>query len=105
MEQVTEDILQMIFNSLHITYTPDRATEQRIRNETASGMAYIRRYCDRGAVFTPGSRFGQLLCDYVLRAEAGALETFAADFAGDITASRIEHETGAYAEAMGYAET
>ena len=27
-----------------------------------------------------------MLCDYVLRAESGALETFTADFAGDITA-------------------
>ena len=46
-----------------------------------------------------------MLCDYVLRAEAEALETFPRDFAEEITASRIEYETAKYAEAMGYAET
>lgn len=105
MEGVTEEVYRMLLDNLHITYTPDSATEQRIRNEAASGIAYIRRYCDPGADFSPGSRFGQMLCDYVLRAESGALETFAGDFAGDITAARIEHEAEVYAEAMGYAET
>ena len=94
----------MILDNLHITYTPDESTEKRIRNETASGIAYIRKYCDPGAVCSPGTRFGQLLCEYVLRAEAGALETFPQDFAEEITASSIEYETAKYAEAMGYAE-
>ena len=105
MKQVTEEIYRMILDSLHVTYEPDESTKRRIENETASGIAYIRKYCDPGADFAPGSRFGQLLCDYVLRAESGALETFAADFAGDITAARIGHEVEKYAEAMGYAET
>lgn len=105
MDNVTEEVYQMILDNLHITYCPDSSTEQRIRNETSSGIAYIRKYCDPDADFTPGSRFGQMLCDYVLRAESGALETFAVDFAGDITAARIEHEAEAYAGAMGYVET
>lgn len=105
MESVTDEVYQMLLDNLHITYSLDSSTEQRIRNEAASGIAYIRRYCDPGADFSPGSRFGQMLCDYVLRAESGALETFAVDFAGDITAARIEHEAEAYAEAMGYVET
>lgn len=53
----------------------------------------------------PGTESGQLLCDYVLRAESGALETFAQDFAGEITAGRIDFDTKTYAEAMGYAQT
>lgn len=105
MEQVTDEIFRMLLDNLHITCELDRSAEQRIRNEASSGIAYIRKYCDPGADFAPGSRFGQMLCDYVLRAESGASETFAMDFAGDITAARIEHEAEAYAEAMGYAET
>lgn len=105
MGTVTEEVYQMILDNLHITYSLDSSAEQRIRNETSSGIAYIRKYCDPGADFAPGSRFGQMLCDYVLRAESGALETFAVDFAGDITAARIEHEAEIYAEVMGYVET
>lgn len=105
MENVTEEIYQMVLDSLHITYAPDSSTERRIKNEASSGISYIRKYCGPGADFVPGSSSGQMLCDYVLRAEAGALETFAGDFAGDITAAHIEHEVEHYAGAMGYAET
>ena len=105
MTDIPEEIYQMILDNLHKTYTLDESTEKRIRNETASGIAYIRKYCDPGADCLPGTRFGQMLCDYVLRAEAGASETFPRDFAEEITGSRIEYETEKYAEAMGYAET
>ena len=99
---VTDEIFQMILNNLHITYTPDESTVQRIRNETSSGMAYIKKYCDPDADFRPGTEYGQMLCDYVLRAESGALDTFAVDFASDITAGRIQTDVDDYAEAMGY---
>lgn len=102
-ESVTEEIYRMILNNLHITYEPDEATEARIRNEAAAGIAYIRKYCNPDAECGPGTRFGQLLCDYVLRAESGALETFSRDFAQEITAAKIEADTDRYAEAMGYA--
>lgn len=100
---VTDEIYQMLMDNLHITYTPDESTAARLRNEAATGIAYIKKYCDPAADFTPGTKFGQLLCDYVLRAESGALETFARDFAGEITAARIESDVAGYAEAMGYA--
>lgn len=99
---VTESIYKMILDNLHITYEPDDSTKNRLENEIAAGMAYIRNYCSPDADFSPGTRFGQMLCDYVLRAEAGALETFAQDFAEDITAAGIETEVEGYAEAMGY---
>lgn len=100
---VKDEIYQMIIDNLHITYTPDESTAARLRNEAAAGIAYIKKYCDPVADFAPGTKFGQLLCDYVLRAESGALETFARDFAGEITAARIESDVAGYAEAMGYA--
>ena len=103
MEDVKVEIHNMILNNLHITYTPDDSTERRLKNEINAGIAYIKEYCDPDADFTPGTRFGQMLCDYVLRAEAGALETFAKDFAEEITASKAETDVKKYAEAMGYA--
>lgn len=99
---VTENIYKMILDNLHITYEPDESTKNRLRNETEAGMEYIRKYCSPAADFSPGKQYGQMLCDYVLRAEAGALETFAQDFAEDITAAGIETEVNGYAEAMGY---
>lgn len=93
----------MILDNLHMTYKPDDSTERRVKNEISAGIAYIKKYCSPSADFSPGTRFGQMLCDYVLRAESGAAETFAADFAEDITAARAEYEAERYAEAMGYA--
>lgn len=104
MAVVSKKIYKMILDSLHITYTPDESTEKRIQNEAESGISYIHKYCDPDAVCSPGTRYGQLLCEYVLRAEAGALETFSQDFAEEITASSIECEAVKYAEAMGYVE-
>lgn len=100
---VTDEIYKMLIDNLHITYTPDESTAARLQNEAAAGISYIKKYCDPAADFAPGTKFGQLLCDYVLRAESGALETFARDFAGEITAARIESDVAGYAEAMGYA--
>lgn len=103
MIEIPQKVYKMILNNLHVTYTPDKSTEQRIKSEIRSGMNYIRKYCSPEADFEPGSDFGQMLCDYVLRAESGATETFKTDFAEDITAARLEHETKEYAEAKGYA--
>ncbi len=105
MGEVTDKIYKMIIDNLHITYTPDSSTEKRLKNEIGAGIAYIKKYCSPCADFSPGTRFGQMLCDYVLRAESGALETFAEDFAEEITSERAEYEVEQYAEAMGYAET
>lgn len=102
MESIPENVRQMVMDDLHITYAPDGSTINRISNEISSGMAYIKKYCDPNADFCPGTTSGRMLCDYVLRAEAGALETFADDFAADITAAKIETDVNRYAEAMGY---
>lgn len=104
MKVVTEKVYKMLLDNLHITYTPDESTEKRIRNEAAAGIEYIRKYCNPCADFSPGTRFGQMLCDYVLRAESGAVETFAVDFAEEIIAEKAEYEAKRYAEAMGYVE-
>lgn len=105
MGDIQDGIYQMILDNLHITCTPDDSTVARIENEIESGIAYIQKYCSPDADCSPGTVSGQLLCEYVLRAEAGALETFPQDFAEEITAMGIESRVSGYAEAMGYAKT
>lgn len=100
----TATIIQMIKDNLHITYDTDESTERRLRNEAESGIQYIRKYCDPAATCEPGTRFAAMLCEYVLRAESGALESFQADYATEITAARAELDADRYAAAMGYAE-
>lgn len=104
MGEISEEIYQMILDNLHITYTPDASTVNRLKNEIASGIAYIKKYCNPDADCSPGTQFGQLLNEYVLRAEAGARDTFSEDFSEEITASNVEYEISKYAEAMGYAQ-
>lgn len=104
MQNVADDVYQMILDNLHITYIPDDSTERRLNNEILSGIAYIKKYCDPSADCMPGTTSGQLLCDYVLRAESGDVETFATDFSDEITGSKIATDVKKYAEAMGYAE-
>lgn len=103
MTAVSDEIYQMILDNLHITYTPDVSTQARINNEIAAGIAYIQEYCDPSADCNPGTISGQILCDYVLRAESGDLETFEKDYAEEITAQKIKCDVYQYAEAMGYA--
>lgn len=102
---VSETIYQMVLDGLHVTHTPDTSTASRLRNEIASGMEFITKYCNPEADFSPGTRFGQMLCDYVLRCESGDVETFAADFSEDITACKVESDVEAYVEAMFNAQT
>ena len=101
---VTASIIQMIKDNLHITYDTDESTERRLRNEVDSGIQYIRKYCDPAAACEPGTRYAAMLCEYVLRAESGALDSFQADYATEITAARAELDADRYAEAMGYTE-
>ena len=101
---VTASIIQMIKDNLHITYDTDESTERRLRNEADSGIQYIRKYCDPTAACEPGTRYAAMLCEYVLRAESGALDSFQADYATEITAARAELDADRYAEAMGYTE-
>ena len=44
-----------------------------------------------------------MLCEYVLRAESGDLETFKKDYSEEIVGAKIEADVKEYAEAMGYA--
>ncbi|MBQ9612236.1 MAG: hypothetical protein IJV14_06565 [Lachnospiraceae bacterium] len=100
---ITEAIYNMLLRALHVTYTPDEDTAERIRTEGAAGIALIQKYCDPEADCSPGTRCGQLLCEYVLRSEAGAAETFLQDFTQDIVEIKNESDIKAYAEAQGYA--
>lgn len=102
---MTPEILNMVLQFLHVTYDLDHASSARIQNEIDAGMEYLKRYFNSGATFEPGTLSGQYLCEYVLRAESGALETFSADFAQDIAQGRIKVEVDEYAEAKGYVET
>lgn len=101
-ESVDKAIYDMLLECLHITYTPDDATKYRIYHEAAAGIQYIRTYCDPEASCEPHTLSGQLLCDYVLRTEAGDVQSFAKDFAQEITALKMEYDARKYAEAMGY---
>ena len=103
MMNITDEIYQMILDNLHITCIPDESTDNRLANEISAGIAYIKKYCDPSAECMPGTISGQMLCDYVLRAESGDLETFANDFAEEITGAKIASDTEQYAEAMVYA--
>ncbi|MCI8710402.1 MAG: hypothetical protein HFG99_11430 [Dorea sp.] len=103
MEPVRDEVYKMVLDNLHVTHEVDESTERRIKNEISSGISYIKKYCNPRADFAPGTQFGGMLCEYVLRAESGAAETFYGDFSEEITATRMEHETQEYAEAMGYA--
>lgn len=99
------DILQMLKDNLHITYELDDSTERRLWNEAGDGIAYIRKYISPDASCEPGTEYAGLLCEYVLRAESGALDTFAVDFAKDIVAGRIITDVDIYARSRGYDET
>jgi len=101
---VSDSIIRMVEDNLHITYEPDESTLRRIENETESGIRFIQRFCDPSATCEPGTKFAAMLTEYVLRAEAGALETFEQDYARDIRVGRIETEVADFAEALGYAE-
>lgn len=101
---ITETVYKMLLHALHVTYTPDDDTEQRIRAEGAAGKDLLNRYADPEADCEPGTRCGQLLCDYVMRAEAGAAETFLTDFAQDIVEIKAEYDIRRYAAAKGYTE-
>jgi len=99
---LTEAIYQMILQFLHLTHSLDDASVSRITNEINAGIAYIRRYGDPDATCEPGTESGALLCEYVLRAEAGALSTFAVDFASEILQMKAVSDASKYAAAMGY---
>ena len=99
---VSESIMRMLKDYLHITYTLDESTQRRLENQAANGIAYIRRYCN--ASCEPGTDYSAMLCEYVLRAESGALETFSTDFDKDIREAKMLTEVNKYAEVMGYAE-
>lgn len=97
-----EQIVQMVKDSLHMSFTLDDSSDRRLNDEISSGIAYIQKYGDPWASFLPGTIAGQLLCAYVLRAESGATETFAVDYRSDLLAMRTEYEAQLYAEACGY---
>lgn len=95
---------QMLLDNLHITYEPDESTVRRVQQEGEAGIAYIKKYGGPRTSFAPGTMGGQLLCEYVLRAEAGALESFQRDYLSDLIQLQAEASISTYAEAVGYEE-
>ena len=95
-----ENIYLMVLDYQHITYTPDPATVSRLHQEIRDGINYIRRYVDPNATCEPGTAYSGLLCEYVMRAEAGAVDTFSADFAKEIHGGAIYTAVEDYAEAV-----
>ncbi len=93
----------MLLRKLHVTYTPDESTAQRIHDEGNAGLDLIRKLCDPDTDCEPGTRCGELLAEYVMRAEAGAAETFLKDFAQDIVEIKTETDVRLYAEDLDYA--
>ncbi|MBQ9328938.1 MAG: hypothetical protein IJ225_10480 [Solobacterium sp.] len=93
-------ILEMVKDSLHMSFDLDDSSARRLNNEIGQGIAYIQRYGDPSASCLPGTVTGQLLCEYVLRAESGAVETFYTDFRNDILSLKAESDARAYAEAV-----
>lgn len=102
---ISESIFQMVCDNLHITYTLDDSAKRRIVNETNDGILYLQKYGDSSATCEPGTPFARLLVEYVLRAESGALSTFAVDYAEDILQAKAEKEANDFAKVMGYAES
>lgn len=102
--EISFKILQMVTDFLHVTQTPDESTRRRLENEIADGIAYIRDVCDPGATCEPGTEYADLLKEYVLRAESGARDTFAADFSGELLSGNLRKTVGDYAAAMGYGD-
>ena len=43
---ITETVYSMLLRALHVTYTPDEDTEERIRAEGAAGKDQLNRYAD-----------------------------------------------------------
>ena len=101
---VTKTVFDMILHDLHFTFEPDDSTRSRLENVIQDGIAYIRQYIDPDANFEPGGNHAALLKEYVLRAESGAVSTFAADFAREIRAGRVAFDVEGYAEAMQYGD-
>ena len=101
-QTVADVLFQMILDNLHITYTLDDSTKRRLSNEIKDGIAFLKKYCDPDPDYYPGGEFAELLCEYVFRAESGALETFREDFSQEIRSAKIASDVDAFAEAMGY---
>lgn len=99
---MTSRIRTMLYDFLHYTQEPDESSASRIEAEGESGMKLLRSLCSPNLTFTPGSESGQLLCEYVLRCEAGAAAAFQEDFKSDIIRLQSIYLVEGYAEAMGY---
>ena len=99
---MTEEIREMLYDFLHQPEELDESSARRIQNEAAAGMALLRKLCSPSLAFDPGTEGGQLLCEYVLRAESGAAATFEEDFDQEIRRLHLDDIVGSYAEAMGY---
>lgn len=105
MEEIKQSIYEMILDDLHITFTPDPATERRLKEKIRDGIAYLKANCDPDPDCEPGGRHAALLKEFVLRADSGAASTFGVDFAKEIRQHRVAFDVDGYAEAMNYADT
>ena len=104
MDEISQTIYQMILDDLHITFTPDPATERRLKEKIRDGLAYLKENCAPNPDCEPGGRHAALLKEFVLRADSGAASTFGADFAKEIRQHRVAFDVDGYAEAMQYGD-
>jgi len=99
---VPENVFNMVKRFLQINHQLSESDRQELEDKIASGMAYLHEIADPDATFSPGTVSGQLLCEYVLRAESGATDTFGTDFGADLIQQNASYRTAQYAAAKGY---
>ena len=101
---VSENIFAMVKRFLQISHQLSESDRQELEDKIASGMDYLHEVADPDATFAPGTFSGQLLCEYVLRTESGATDTFGTDFGRDLIQQNMSYRTAKYAEAKGYSD-
>ena len=85
-------------------YEADEDTTSRLTTEIGASIDYLRTYADPTTDFEQGSRMRELLCERVMRAEAGEVESFDKDFKDDVRSISINLQTAEYAAEMGYGD-
>lgn len=102
-DEISQELLAAVKNSLDITWD-DEATDEKIKNFVALGIAYINnKLGEPGDYNTPG--FPRLLLfEYVRYARDAALDVFENNYLGLILAMQNERGVTRYVESAEQAE-